>query len=258
MAWELIIVDNGSTDGSDAAASAYAGRIERLKVIYMPRPGAAYAMNRGVAEAEGDRVLFVDADDVVSPNYVKAMFEALDRFDLVGARINFDRLNPGMPIRQVRQWDTLPVQAGYLPATLGAALGARRAVLVDLGGFTPEMPIVQDIDLCWRAQHAGYTLGLASDAVLHYRQRKEVRAVFRQARGYGHGHALLAERYSHFGVEPYRPRDALSTLRWIAGYTVRGMVTYPRRRQAFLAWRLAFDTGMMVGRLTRVSRAARG
>src|SRR6266511_2360708 len=63
--WEVIIVDNGSTDGSRAVASEFAGRLNVTVVDASHRANASYARNVGVRVASGDKLLFVDADDEV-------------------------------------------------------------------------------------------------------------------------------------------------------------------------------------------------
>lgn len=65
---EIIIVDNGSTDGSLAVARSYEGA--RLSVLECQRPGASAARNDGLAHANGDFIQFLDADDVLDRNKV--------------------------------------------------------------------------------------------------------------------------------------------------------------------------------------------
>src|SRR5262249_56613869 len=70
---ELIVIDDGSTDGSYQIAAGRADRCERLDHI-----GAGHARNRGLELATGRWVLFLDADDLISPDFVAAMVAALD------------------------------------------------------------------------------------------------------------------------------------------------------------------------------------
>lgn len=61
--WELILVDDGSTDGSAALCADFAARDPRVRVLRQPNAGAGAARNRGLAAAAGAYILFLDADD---------------------------------------------------------------------------------------------------------------------------------------------------------------------------------------------------
>ena len=62
--WEWIIVDDGSTDGSLALAQGAAARDARIRALTQPSSGPCTARNRGVREAGGEWLLFLDADDL--------------------------------------------------------------------------------------------------------------------------------------------------------------------------------------------------
>jgi glycosyltransferase involved in cell wall biosynthesis len=74
---EIILVDDGSTDSSPAIAERYAGRYANVRFLRQPNAGAAAARNRAVAEARGEYILPVDADDRISPEYISLAAEAM-------------------------------------------------------------------------------------------------------------------------------------------------------------------------------------
>ena len=80
--WELIVVDDASTDGSAAIAAAKADLVIRL--TGRPR-GPAYARNRGLEASRGSFVAFVDADVLVHPLALPRMVEAISQDDTIGA-----------------------------------------------------------------------------------------------------------------------------------------------------------------------------
>src|SRR5262245_12714908 len=80
--YELIVVDDASTDGSDAVAAQFADTLVRLRGL---RSGPAYARNRGAELARGSVVAFVDADVVVRPDTFSTMLSALDETPTLGA-----------------------------------------------------------------------------------------------------------------------------------------------------------------------------
>lgn len=76
--FELILVDDGSTDGSGAICDACAEQDSRVRVIHQPNGGVSRARNRGLDEATGDYIVFVDADDLPGPDYLRNLLQASD------------------------------------------------------------------------------------------------------------------------------------------------------------------------------------
>ena len=74
--FELILVDDGSKDGSGALCDAYAEHDSRICVIHQPNGGVSKARNRGLDEAKGDSIVFADADDLVRPQYLSDLMQA--------------------------------------------------------------------------------------------------------------------------------------------------------------------------------------
>lgn len=71
--WELLLVDDGSTDGSHAICDDYAVSDSRIRAIHQPNGGVSAARNSGLDKASGQRIAFIDADDRVEPNYLEAL-----------------------------------------------------------------------------------------------------------------------------------------------------------------------------------------
>jgi GT2 family glycosyltransferase len=175
-----------------------------------------HARNIGAAQARHPGILFLDDDDVADAGYVEAMGAALDDSELSAARIDLSRLNPPA---LVSRWGEM--QAGgpmthhdFLPWTPSAALGVRREVFEQVGGFDPALPICEDTDLCWRAQlDAGARLSFVPAAVLSYRLRTTPGAAFRQARTWASWEAALLKRYRTRGL-PSPGSQGRALLRW--------------------------------------------
>lgn len=78
--WECIIVENGSVDGSGAIAADFASRDGRFSLIALPsNEGVTSARNRGVLASSGEYILFLDADDLITPDYMARAVAALDQ-----------------------------------------------------------------------------------------------------------------------------------------------------------------------------------
>ena len=71
--WELILVDDGSRDGSLNVLREYEKKDTRLKVIHQENAGPGIARNRGIKEATGDYIVFIDSDDVIKPEYFEKL-----------------------------------------------------------------------------------------------------------------------------------------------------------------------------------------
>ena len=80
--WEIILVDDGSTDGSDFICDEYANKNNRIKVIHKSNGGVSSARNAGIEASIGDYIMFVDSDDYIAPmlceDLVKYADDAVD------------------------------------------------------------------------------------------------------------------------------------------------------------------------------------
>jgi GT2 family glycosyltransferase len=85
VAWELLIVDNNSSDGTEECVLE-ANRTLKLPVRYLKEPtqGLSSARNHGIREAQGDIVAFTDDDQTVGTQWLRAILDAYDRYDCVG------------------------------------------------------------------------------------------------------------------------------------------------------------------------------
>ena len=73
---ELILVDDGSTDGSGTIADSFAEKDKRVSVLHKPNGGVSQARNMGLSRAKGEWVSFVDSDDAINADYVKELLHA--------------------------------------------------------------------------------------------------------------------------------------------------------------------------------------
>lgn len=74
---DIILVDDGATDNSGKMCDYYAETDERVKVIHKQNGGLSDARNKGIAQAKGDYIMFIDSDDVVSQNLVEYLYKMM-------------------------------------------------------------------------------------------------------------------------------------------------------------------------------------
>lgn len=200
--WEVIVVDHSSSDATADVARRWSGRLP-LRVVTAPPGGdVADVRNLGAARSTGELLLFCDADDEVSADWIEAMAAALDVHDVVGGAADHARLNDAA----TRCWrihdhvESLPVSSRFLPFASGSNLGVRRAAFEAVDGFISGLHTAEDRDLSFRLLLQGYSLGFAPDAVIAYRHRSDLRALWRQQRAYGCGDVRLYARYRELGL----------------------------------------------------------
>lgn len=242
--WEVIVADNGSTDGSQAIAEGLRDRLPRLRVLdAAERRGPAHARNRGAAAAAGEAILFCDADDEVAPGWLAAMAEALDRHDLVASRYEFARLNPPTVAGARPESQSEGLNAYTYPPFLahagGGGLGVKAALHRAVGGFDEAMRVLEDTDYCWRLQLAGTPLAFVPDAVVHVRSRGDLGGIFRQNLAFGEGNVAIYKKYRSRGMPRLGPGPGL--LRWAKLIATAPRLATAAGRAAWLSqlgWRL--------------------
>jgi glycosyltransferase involved in cell wall biosynthesis len=242
--WEIIVADNGSTDGTSHVAEAFVGRVPGLRVIDASGcPGVSGARNGGARAAGGQFLSYCDADDEVTEGWLAGLVTAAADHDLVGGRLDHSSLND----ETVRAWrersaaDELPRSLGFLPYAFGSNVGVWSDVLGALGGWNETYAGGgDDVELCWRAQLAGYSLGFASSAVIRYRHRPDLRGMMKQAYSYG---LLDARLYWQFRSAGVPARSVIGGLRGWAALVARVPDLLGSRaqrgrwlRQAILRW----------------------
>ena len=79
LSFEVILVDDGSADGSDLLCDEYAAKDERFKVVHQQNAGLSVARNTGLTHASGQYISFVDSDDWVSGYYLSTLMSAIEQ-----------------------------------------------------------------------------------------------------------------------------------------------------------------------------------
>lgn len=194
--FEVIVVDNGSTDGTQDVVRRYP-----VRLLHEPAAGACNARNTGVRAATGAFVAFTDADCVPSRGWLRHLARACanDQLDVVAGPLAV--LDPEQSLLSrysatVGQYD--PARTLAHPAFPYAVTGnvcIRRSVLEAVGLFNPAFPTFDAAEFFWRLrQQMPLRATVEPRALVFYRTRSTLSAFLRQNYGYGQGTGRLMRR----------------------------------------------------------------
>lgn len=226
--FELVAVENGSTDGSGEILREFAREDPRVRVLESPRPlGLAGSANHGVSRARAELVAGMDADDVSRPDRLRREVDTI-RSDatIVFVDVLADGIDStGRPVRPRDRSELLRRSA--FPPCSGSSM-YRRSAFDRIGGFRPACAPWEDVDFCLRIADTGRIVVLP-EALYRYRyhvdsawsaqslrQAAERTALMRQAlaeRRAGRDHDPVLER----GADEAIDSDALAAAAYAHG-----------------------------------------
>lgn len=244
--WELLVVDNGSTDGTAEILAEYVLRDPRVRVVQaLDHAGLSHARNVAVEHARGRAVAFCDDDDAVDPGWVRAMGEALREHPVVASRMVYETMTDPAALKGRADFQSRGIETLFGYPIVNGASGWHRSLWLELGGNDESMRTTgEDFDMALRAHiERGVVPYFAEEAVYNCRRRTGFRATFRQARRFGWAHVDLYRRYGRGRTDRRRAlRRAVTTWWWL----LRNVPSLRRPDERTLwAWR----AGQRIGRL---------
>ncbi|MCB0983574.1 MAG: glycosyltransferase [Ilumatobacter sp.] len=212
ITYDVIVADNGSSDETAAEVRRWMAGWPALRLVdAASRRGSAYARNVGAAQAVGQWLAFCDADDIVDDGWLEALAEYVRPDRVVFGTLRVDSLNSPSVLR----WRSSPHAASLAepgPSDSFAPSGNMaiyRSTYLHLGGLNEEYPKSHDVEFAVRVRKAGLEIFEVPGAVVNYRYRSTLRAVYRQA--YRGGRAVAQLRAEH--GSSLAPRSARTTMR---------------------------------------------
>ncbi|WP_262849722.1 glycosyltransferase [Mumia quercus] len=201
--YEVICVDDGSTDGTYAVAREIAAESTHVTALTQPNAGKGAALNTGIARACGTVLLLVDADGLFQPHTITRMLKGFRHSD-IGAvcgndrTVNLDRvqtrflalighLGTGLMRRALHELHCLPIVSGNIGAY-------RRDVLAMIGDVRTDT-VGEDLELTWRVYGAGYRVAFAPYAVLYAESPSTPAALWKQRVRWARGLLQVSRRH---------------------------------------------------------------
>lgn len=200
--FEVILVEDGSTDPCEKEAKAYSGCLD-VKYYYKENEGRSIARNYGMERADGDYFVFFDSDCVIPPGYFATLSEALSDGHIQcfggpdAAHDSFSTTQKAINYAMTSFLTTGGIRGGkvsmekFTPRTFN--MGFSREVYDRVGGFR-EM-FSEDIDMSTRIRNAGYELVLIRPAYVYHKRRVDFKKFLRQVHVFGMSRITLKLLY---------------------------------------------------------------
>ncbi len=241
--FELIVVDDGSTDDGGKIVQSYAD--SRIRLVSQPNAGVSAARNRGVAEARSELMAFLDADDEWRPTFLEAATDALNRFpEAVAAFTNYlltTTMAPALPCDEnappILIDDYFRFYLEHGDGMWPSCSVVRREALLEAGRFPVGRKMGEDLDTWFRLACVGkiafvpkmlatYHVGIGAcavecgnpdvwDSYQSWRKAGKIPGPFlSSAAQWAVGSRLHAVLYSLRAGKRLEARRLLSALRW--------------------------------------------
>ena len=228
--WELIVVDNGSTDRTAQMLDAFARQWKdvRMRIVRDPVPGGAQARNAGAKVAQGEILIFIDDDCYVRPDIIDRYCDIFDdpTIGFAGGRVLLhDRTDYPLTVNEsefeLRFPAARPVPCGIVQ---GGNMAVRRQAWLEVGGFDERMGpamrfVAEDWDIQTRIGIRGWAGGyFPGPTVSHHHGRKRAEAR-KRIRAYDVGSGavylkLIADRVARRIYMPHILRRLLGDMKY--------------------------------------------
>lgn len=204
-AYEVIVVENGSTDNTTQIVQQYP-----VRLLHSQQRGPAAARNMGIGQSKAEVIVFTDADCIAHPDWLLELVKPYQKSEIGGVAGEIQAYrHPDRNFIEQFSDDFSPLknfisgEHEFLPHLYTANASYRRELLLQVGGFNPGLFTGEDVDLSWRIQlQTSSKIDYAPQAVIEHRHRATRKGLARQYRQYGFGEILLDTLYGRYPGYP--------------------------------------------------------
>jgi glycosyltransferase involved in cell wall biosynthesis len=229
--FEVIVVDDGSTDGSGEVVQGYG---DRVRYMFQPNAGVACARNRGIAAARGKYIALLDHDDLWGREKLAKQVSLLDSQPSVGMVVtDVAHIDPaGRPMNQAgpayqpqHEFARLFVQ-GFVPTPSATLI--RKDLLEAVGGFDEQFNSagMDDHELWTRIAAATVIAGIAEPLTVHRNRESKPAAI-----ALGHRPLLIEKLMARFGHDPGKRRYLQREMAFYLADQGKHLIKEGRRRE---------------------------
>lgn len=280
-AFEVIVVDNGSSDRTHSVVARFADRFDNVRLKVKSEVQGSYAArNRGIRAARGAVLAFVDADMSVDPDWLRRAVTAMETTDAHYLACAVELYPPESDESLAGKYNRLTdLQVGRFVRRMRFAptcsLFVRKSLLEEVGRFDPRFRSSGDLEFGHRVDDAGRTMYYASEIRMYHPARTTLHALLKKSFRIGRGkvqlHRYYPERYGHpirrlvnpLGYLPPSPSYVRSTTRDWDGLRGREkigfyLIAYAARlaKSTGQLWEAGTTAGRSVGTfLVRLARS---
>lgn len=240
--YELIFINDGSTDNTLEIIKRWAEKAEKIVVVDQPNGGKASAMNNGARHALGKYIVGIDGDAILDYSAIEYMIQNMEDNPDLGAVTGNPRVRNRSTVLgklQVAEFSSIiglikrsQSVVGTLFTVSGVIMCIRKDVLLKIGGWSDNM-ITDDIDVSWKTQIAGYNIAYEPRALCWVLMPETIRGLYRQRLRWAQGGAEVILKYfkdiwrlHHIRLWPLYA-EYFITLIWaysLLGVTIVGLV----------------------------------
>ena len=193
---EIIVVNDGSTDGTEKIVRKYDG----VKIFTQPNQGPAAARNKGVSESKGEIIVFTDSDCIPEKNWLEEMLKPFNDAEVVGVQGAYKTRQKEVVARfaqieiEERYWKMSRNERVDFIGSYSAAY--RKKEFEEHGGFDTRFPIAsgEDADLSYTMSNAGHKLVFNPNAIVYHQHPQTLKKYFRQKFGRAYWRNLLYKK----------------------------------------------------------------
>jgi GT2 family glycosyltransferase len=201
--FEILVVDDGSTDSTAAVVKRFAG----VRLIRQANAGPAAARNRGAREARGSILLFTDDDCIPEPNWMDAMLAPFGDPEVVGAKGVYRTQQSSVIARfvQIEYEDKYRLMARERDIDFvdTYSAGFRRDRFLQIGGYDTSFPVAcaEDVELSYRMAVRGWKMKFVPDAIVYHTHPDQLGSYLRKKYKFAYWRMLAVRKNPTKGVK---------------------------------------------------------